>query len=183
MKHALVIGGSGMLAKASIWLANQGYIVSVIGRDASKLEKLCDQHQHIVPVSVDYTDEAACKEAMEHSIASRGAYNLVVAWIHGGIASSEAMVRLLQRELTSAEGAKWQLFHVIGSRADAKQYAQLLHPITDCEYHQIQLGFVIENNGSRWLTNEEIADGVIECVRTKAVYHLVGTLMPESMRP
>lgn len=31
MKHALVIGGSGMLAKVSLWLAENGYTVSVIG--------------------------------------------------------------------------------------------------------------------------------------------------------
>jgi hypothetical protein len=33
MRHALVIGGSGMLAGASLWLARQGREVTVIGRN------------------------------------------------------------------------------------------------------------------------------------------------------
>ncbi|MDR2996156.1 MAG: short-chain dehydrogenase, partial [Bacillus cereus] len=35
--HALVIGGTGMLKKVSIWLCEQGYHVSIIGRDEVKL--------------------------------------------------------------------------------------------------------------------------------------------------
>lgn len=33
MKHALVVGGTGMLADVSIWLVNQGYQVSIIARN------------------------------------------------------------------------------------------------------------------------------------------------------
>ncbi len=183
MKHALVIGGSGMLAKVSLWLANQDYIVSVMGRDMNKLQQLRDQHKHIIPLSVDYNDEAACKEALQHTIVSHGKYDLVVAWIHGGEDHNQSIIRLLQDELGMATDTKWQLFHVLGSRAEAKQYAEFIRTSIDCEYHQIQLGFVIEAHSSRWLTHDEIADGVIEAIQTSTDYHLVGTLTPTSHRP
>ena len=40
MAHALVIGGTGMLADTSLWLVNNGYHVSVIGRSAHRMEDL-----------------------------------------------------------------------------------------------------------------------------------------------
>ncbi len=35
MAHALVIGGTGMLADTTLWLVKNGYDVSVIGRNAN----------------------------------------------------------------------------------------------------------------------------------------------------
>ena len=40
MAHALVIGGTGMLADTSCWLVNDGYHVSVIGRSVHRMEDL-----------------------------------------------------------------------------------------------------------------------------------------------
>lgn len=59
MRHALVIGGSGMLAGASLWLARAGHQVSVIGRNPQKLKRLCDQHPNLHGVSADYSRAAA----------------------------------------------------------------------------------------------------------------------------
>jgi len=50
MNHALVIGGSGMLAGASLWLAQEGYRVTVIGRNPQKLKRLTDQHSNLFGV-------------------------------------------------------------------------------------------------------------------------------------
>ncbi|GIP63126.1 hypothetical protein J32TS6_16810 [Virgibacillus pantothenticus] len=36
-----------------------------------------------------------------------------------------------------------------------------------CLYYQIRLGFVIKGGQSRWLTNEEISDGVIKAIKNK----------------
>ncbi|MEK8198286.1 hypothetical protein [Lysinibacillus sp. FSL M8-0134] len=43
MTHALVIGGTGMLANTSLWLVNNGYHVSVIGRNANRMERLLNK--------------------------------------------------------------------------------------------------------------------------------------------
>ncbi|MGY3190168.1 hypothetical protein ACVWXS_004902 [Lysinibacillus sp. TE18511] len=34
MRHALVVGGTGMLSGVSLWLLNQGYHVSIIARNS-----------------------------------------------------------------------------------------------------------------------------------------------------
>ncbi|HDR4311815.1 TPA: short-chain dehydrogenase, partial [Bacillus anthracis] len=38
--HALVIGGTGMLKRVSIWLCEKRFHVSIIGRDEVKLENV-----------------------------------------------------------------------------------------------------------------------------------------------
>ncbi|WP_309243101.1 hypothetical protein [Bacillus cereus group sp. BfR-BA-01309] len=38
--HALVIGGTGMLKRVSMWLWEKGFHVSIIGRDEVKLENV-----------------------------------------------------------------------------------------------------------------------------------------------
>ncbi|HEC4819224.1 TPA: short-chain dehydrogenase, partial [Bacillus cereus] len=38
--HALVIGGTGMLKKVSMWLCEKRFYVSIIGRDEVKLENV-----------------------------------------------------------------------------------------------------------------------------------------------
>lgn len=68
MKHALVIGGSGMLANTSLWLANEGFTVSVIGRDNHKLIKLTGMSKNIIPISVDYYNERLFSSEIHNSI-------------------------------------------------------------------------------------------------------------------
>lgn len=180
MKHALVIGGSGMLSQTSLWLAEQGYTVSVIGRDIAKLHRLANANPHIIPISVDYSNDIECRNAIKQSITVNGAYDLVVAWIHG---DGVPVIQLLDSEIQDVRSEKWKLFHVLGSRADVDAYVQTIGKLEYCEYHQIQLGFVIEQDGSRWLTHHEIASGVIEGMIGESSYHLVGTLTPWSQKP
>ena len=42
MKHALVVGGTGMLSEVCMWLVNQNYHVSVIGRNPEKMRGLVE---------------------------------------------------------------------------------------------------------------------------------------------
>ena len=57
MNHALVIGGTDMLAKVSLWLSENGYLVSVIGRNPEKMQLLLEQNPaQMIPVLVDYTN-------------------------------------------------------------------------------------------------------------------------------
>ena len=84
MRHALVIGGSGMLAKASLWLADHCDKVSVIGRNPNKLNRLLDQSKcrNIIPIVVDYYDKEQFRNQINHSMANHGPFEMVVAWIH-----------------------------------------------------------------------------------------------------
>ena len=83
-----------MLAKVSLWLAENGHKVFVIGRNKEKLNKLCRQNDCIVPVSVDYRDDLALSRQLESMLGS-GNIELVVAWIH-----SEAAPRALSDQVS-----------------------------------------------------------------------------------
>ncbi|MFN3367436.1 MAG: short-chain dehydrogenase, partial [Exiguobacterium mexicanum] len=113
MKHVLVIGGSGMLAGTVLWLAEVGYHVSIIGRDAEKLSRLTEQAPaRLSAVLVDYRDDWRLKEALRSSIADHGDFDLVGAWIHSDAA--DALTCML-----SALRGGTDVFHVLGSRSNS----------------------------------------------------------------
>ncbi|WP_411347609.1 short-chain dehydrogenase [Paenibacillus sp. WLX2291] len=180
MKHALVIGGSGMLAQTSLWLADQDYFVSIIGRNVTKLKQLSDLKPNITSIPVDYSNEIEFRNAIKQSITANGSYDLVVAWIHG---NGQPIIHMLDSEIKQRSSKKWKLFHVLGSGANVEKYVQSINQTENYAYYQIQLGFVIEPTGSRWLTNTEIASGVMEGIMGDSNYHLVGTLTPWSQKP
>ena len=169
-----------MLAKTSLWLAENGYKVSVIGRNKEKLNKLCQQNDFVIPVSVDYRDYNALGKALER-IMSSGNIEIVVAWIHSEVAPRALQIII---DKTNKQAiTKWKLFHVLGSSSNLDEIARRLETPVQCEYHQVQLGFVLENNTSRWLTNDEISNGVIEAISTNKDRYIVGTLTPWNKRP
>ncbi len=80
--HALAVGASGMLAGAVRGLANAGWRVSVVARNAERLERLAAEHPRIFPLVCDYTDEAAYEAALTVAFAERGAPTLALVWMH-----------------------------------------------------------------------------------------------------
>jgi hypothetical protein len=180
MKHALVVGGSGMLAKASLWLAGNGYLTSVVGRDERKLNKLVNCNSNIIPITIDYRKEEIFREEIRKSIKNNGAYEVVIAWIHN---PEEQIIRIISSEIENASTDEWKLFHVIGSSGDLDQICKTIDISEKCLYHQVQLGFVVTGNRSRWLTHDEISNGVMTCVQNKQKKFVVGTLEPWERRP
>jgi NAD(P)-dependent dehydrogenase (short-subunit alcohol dehydrogenase family) len=180
MSHALVIGGSGMLAEASLWLAGRHGRVTVIGRNRDKLNRLAARDARIHPVSADYYREDAFRVALRASLDEHGPWSLVVAWIHS---QEERVLAMVSEERKRVADSPWSLFHVLGSSSNLDEIERDMIDLDGCDYHQVQLGFVIEGGRSRWLTHAEISGGVIHAIRTGAKRHLVGTLTPWSMRP
>lgn len=177
--HALVIGGSGMLREASLWLTHQGYSTSVIGRNRSKLDSLAAEHSSIFPLSVDYTHLPDLKNIIRESITSHGVFDIIVAWIHN---DQEKVLNVILQEIERVSDKSWQLYHVLGSSDNVDEIKNGVRLTSNCHYYQIQLGFKMENGHSRWLTNSEIATGVIESIENKTNV-LVGQLEPWEMRP
>jgi hypothetical protein len=181
MKHALVIGGSGMLSAATLWLVKEGYHVSVIGRNQERLDHLKNQVSdptNITTLSVDYRQEILLKDRIGGTIERNGPLELVVAWIHSPFKKVLAMVA---REAENPQ--PWRLFHVIGSGANHEEIRMGLSLSENCSYRQVQLGFILDRDTSRWLTHEEISNGVIESIAKDEQYHLIGVLEPENRRP
>ncbi|QFT87520.1 short chain dehydrogenase [Bacillus sp. THAF10] len=169
MKQALVIGGTGMLKEVCIWLTEQDFHVTVVARYPVKMEALiaAASPEKITPVLADYMQTAQLKSKLQ------GQYDLIIAWVHSG---GEAAVQMLLAKTN-------EFYHVLGSRADLKKIKEGLKIPESCNYHQVQLGFILQGESSRWLKNSEIAAGVIEAVKRKQPRSLVGTIEPWEKRP
>ncbi|MGA9226823.1 MAG: short-chain dehydrogenase [Mesobacillus sp.] len=181
MRHALVIGGTGMLAPVSLWLLEQGYSVSVIGRNPNRLESLIEKSSHadITPISVDYRNIGELEKRIAMSIQKNGLFDLIVAWVRTD--AEKALETTIK--LNTVPGHSWELIHVLGSGRNLSETKKKLPISDDCVYRQVQLGFKIEGNHSRWLTNEEISSGVIDGILNSDSVNIVGMVEPTEKRP
>lgn len=182
MQHALVIGGTGMLSGVSLWLLEQGYHVSIIARNSDRMKDLTDQtdlNNRITPLLVDYSNDNELQEKVNETIERNGAIDLVVAWIHS---TAPNAMKIIAKEVSISNRA-WKLFHVLGSSSDLNRIKQEVTVPTGCSYHQVQLGFVIEGGSSRWLTHNEISDGVIEAIEKRNKILTIGQIDSWEKRP
>ncbi|NHM33755.1 short-chain dehydrogenase [Neobacillus terrae] len=177
MKKALVIGGTGMLAEVSLWLSSEGFQVHVLARNKQKMDQLIQKVDsgYISPIFTDYKNESELKKEMT----KLDGIELVVAWIHSD--APMALNTILQE--LSPKTEQFQVFQVVGSRTDLEGLKNSLNLPQNVKYHQIKLGFVIENGGSRWLINKEISSGVIEAIKSNDDVKIVGTVEPWEKRP
>jgi hypothetical protein len=168
-RHALVVGGSGMLAGCCSMLAADGWQVTVVARDEEKLTRATAGDRRLHPLSVDYEDVDAFAAALDEAASARGPIMLAVCWIR-----SWAPQSLLAA--ADAVGADGRLFHVLGSQAsDLSAATGALDNREGLQYRQVQLGAVADGAGRRWLTNDEISAGVYAAVLADRPRYLVGT--------
>jgi len=169
-EHALVVGGSGMLAELCRRLAGSGWQVTVVGRNAAKLARATARDPHLHPLSVDYEDVETFAAALASATGARGPFTLAVCWIR----SWSPPALLAVADSLPAGGS---LFHVLGSQgsdASATAIAELERR-ERLDYRQVQLGAVVEDGRRRWLTDEEISAGVYAAIAADRPYFLVGT--------
>lgn len=182
MKHALVVGGTGMLADVTRWLVNQGYHVSVIGRNPVRMNHLItslEKRERITPLVVDYRNDVDLLMQINRTVQQNGPIELVVAWIHS---VGKKALNVISKELAD-NGHPWRLFHILGSSSNLEEFKQNVGLPHQCKYRQIQLGFFIESGISRWLTHEEICTGIKEAIINDSVQSIVGILEPWEKRP
>ncbi len=181
MKNALVVGGTGMLSNVSLWLVHKGYYVAVIGRDSNKMNSLIKKSPNISlfePILVDYRNEEVLRENLRSFQKKNGKIDLVVAWIHS---IAENALNIIIDEI-SKNNRQLILFHILGSNADLEKIKDNLK-LDSCQYHQVQLGFIRENGYSRWLTNKEISDGIINSIMNDKPLNIIGLSGPKEQRP
>jgi hypothetical protein len=177
-RHALVIGGTGMLAEVSQWLADTGITVSVIGRTSEKHRKLIElaaNPQFIDSLVFDYNDLPSLQRNVKKAITKNGPISLVVSWTH----TSEPLE--VVKTVLSEQKEQWKLVQIKGSRRYFEKDNSLLP--ANCKHRTIYLGFIVENNQSRWLTNQEISEGVIKSIKEDTIETIIGTLQPYDKRP
>ncbi|WP_152658319.1 short-chain dehydrogenase [Oceanobacillus sp. CFH 90083] len=181
MKHVIIFGGTGMLAGATKWLAENAEHISIVGRNKYRLERLRPEHvkNNFELVTLDYRDNVALKEFLQRTIQTYGPVDLVVSWIHS--VAPDAL-SIIFGELQQQK-KPWQLVHIKGSSHDLSAITDEITVPKNCLYCDVQLGFKMEGSFSRWLTHEEISNGVISSIYYNKRKTVIGTLHPWSKRP
>ena len=182
MKHAVVVGGTGMLSGSSLWLLDNAYHVSIIARNANRMNRLIEKtsfQSRVTSVLVDYKNSDELKEKVDATIKQNGNIDLVVAWIHSIAKDAFGIIT----EAVSNNNREWELYHVLGSSSDIDLMKRKIPVPDNCLYHHVQLGFVMEDAHSRWLTHKEISDGVIEAIEQPERIHTIGQIEPWEKRP
>jgi hypothetical protein len=181
LTHTLVVGGTGMLAAATRQLARRSAAVTVVARRPERLDGL--DAEQVELIAVDYRRTDVLLERLEHAVSRHGEFDLALTWVHS---SGEAsLCRLAERLSSQANAAR--LVDVRGSalaRPDSSsERHQFLSGLDGIEYQRVILGFVRDGGHSRWLTDREISEGVIEAVDDGDGERIVGVVEPWHQRP
>ncbi|SNZ16161.1 hypothetical protein SAMN05421503_2874 [Terribacillus aidingensis] len=178
MSHFLVIGGTGMLADAVLDWNRKGHTVTVVARTKEKLKRLVcraasPQNLHIV--QSDYLQ----LEHFTNQLAQLSAPDVIVSWIHR---SGNDAVQWLCNHYKKPNN-RIAFFHIKGSNAHNPKQNFIPQYSYSISYHEVILGFQLDDGAPRWLTNTEIAAGVLHLAEQKLPRYIVGTVEPWSMRP
>ena len=174
-RHVLIAGGSGMLAPLARRFIDQADHVSVLARNEKRIRAIAGD---VDPVVCDYNDGAALSEALNLIAAP----DLVIAWIHGRAPSA-------RRALAECVVAEGRFVQILGSAHGDPAHPERLVEMAKAaeglpiDYQAVVLGFVHERTTSRWLSNDEISDGVFRAIEAEQPLAIVGTVEPWSARP
>lgn len=188
MSHALVAGGTGMLRNVTLYLLKKYDTVSVIARSGEGFKRLEAEAGEYLPrlnkIRLDYTHYSDLTNSLIKSIKKFGEISLGISWIH----SSAPLAPLLIAKVINHTSRQCDFYEVLGSAyADPanenKNREEEFAMFKNINYHKIILGFIIEGNTPRWLTNEEISTGVIESVEKNIKSKTIGVTEPWELKP
>ncbi|RTR36307.1 SDR family NAD(P)-dependent oxidoreductase [Robertmurraya yapensis] len=187
-EHVLVVGGFGMLKGVVEFFIVQGMAVSVVGRTLSKMQNLAQEFKNLPgtmnPIAIDYTNTDDFIRAISHAITQYGPITTSVNWIHS--TAPHAPQALLELQNTSSPDSTF--LRLLGSaygnpekKSNDQDFMKKAYP--NIHYREVILGFVLEVASSRWLTHQEICQGVIETIEDPVAQKIIGTVSPWSKRP
>jgi hypothetical protein len=182
MRNALIIGASGMLSGLVPKLMAQEYQVFAIGRSRERLaalEEACAPWgPRLTVMALDYRDTDRLARWVAHIQLLHGPLDAVVAWIHG---NPTAVLSAVGQAVEGYRQFPWDLYHVVGLRASLSP-PQPPAGLSHCRYHRIVLGFLEEGERTRWLSHEEIVQGVYAAFQDQQDRE-VGQVRPYANRP
>lgn len=187
MPHILIVGGTGMLSGVTDYFTLHGFTVSVIARNSSGLNKLIEsksEHGFINPVKVDYSDYSSLEERLNSAIDNYGEIDTAVCWIHSTAPEAPYIIA----DVLNDQNVRCKYFHVLGCEETdpKKETPDIKHSFerfVNIIYKKIILGFVIDEDASRWLTNAEICNGVTDAVISERDSFIVGKAEPFERHP
>ena len=185
MKRILVIGGTGMLRLVTEYFISNNFHVSVVARDIEKLKYFTNKYPFIKTIDLishDYSDADNFIKTIENKIDEHGSFDIIIGWIHShAVHSLTRLINVLEKYNNQTI-----LYHIKGSEyydPTKRGYFQKININHKLDYREIFLGFKIENNCSRWLTDTEISNGVINAVESGIKKAIVGNIEPWELRP
>lgn len=182
-----------MLRGVVLHLARGGWTVSVVARDAGRLDRLAAEAAaaggRVHPIALDYADDDALHDALTAAIAAFGPLALAVPWIRPGAPrATDTIARAADVGAGEAAPRRCRFFRILGSAAadpalERRGKGERYRTMEGLAYREIVLGFRIEGDRARWNTNEEIAAGVVEAIEADSEAHVIGVVRPWAMRP
>lgn len=175
-----------MLKEVSRKLAYEYDTVSVVARNSHRLYSLRRETMHLKgnldPIQVDYTDYIKLREEIDLSIERYGSISLAVSWIHSTAPEASSIVA----NSINSQQEEFRFFDILGSASADPSKEKLLPDLAKLDYikyRQIILGFVLEEDKSRWLTDEEISSGVLKAIEEDKARSVIGVTEPWDKRP
>ncbi len=174
-----------MLQDVAGYFTAQGYYVTVLARNAGRLyalkKRFIKQPGKIIPIAQDYRDWKTSIQKINDVTEKICTVDIAVLWIHatGKIFSDKL------KEFLFTHNPEIIVYQLLGSAS--------IHPIslTNIEwkknhpdrYREIYLGYVQNGSSTRWLTDKEIAGGVIRAIENDVQDYIVGDLEPWNQKP
>ena len=152
LKRALIIGGTGMLAETSRWIATQAAQTVLAARHPEGLAAEIGG----VPWVMDWQDQCSGLS----TLVSMPEFDLVLAWLHqSGL--------WLAEHLQSKVAMGGRFVHVHSSAAAKPEVfaRRAVPPRAGIHSQNIILGRQLENGHSRWLTTDEINTGILNALQ------------------
>ncbi|MGE7692573.1 hypothetical protein ACQKNC_00440 [Lysinibacillus sp. NPDC094177] len=113
------------------------------------------------PLIVEYTNYNSFKLALIESQQTKGSIDGIIAWIHG---SDKRIWESLFQAIPNTKNVIF--YHIKGSSSYINNDRTKSYLLSNIIYREVKLGFIIEGkNSSRWLTNNEIAHGIIDAIK------------------
>lgn len=186
--HALVVGGTGMLRGVVRRFLAEGWRTSVVARGRQRMESLEREAGglpgSVVPLLVDYRNEPDLEHSIGQSQVLHGPISVAVCWIHACAPGAPGVVA----KAIGSSVAPPRLIHV---RASATTYpgerpqagGRATWRARGVEYAEVILGYLRRGESSRWLTDDEICEGVWRAYTDALATSVVGRIDPWDERP
>ena len=174
----LVIGGTGMLRPAVGELLQQGHTVVTVARSPERAAAAVEHPGTFVPVVARWEDPPALVDAVLAATSGQLASGAIL-WVHTPHRTA------LMHELARALVTDPVVLHTWGSAVtDPRLVPQEERDMPRRgDVLDVFLGYALEGNQRRWLTNAEVSAGVLEAWTHRLTNHAVGQIDPWDQRP
>ena len=151
---ALIIGGTGMLAEASAYVACNVRTTILASRHPEKLAK----ELHAVPLKLDWN----VREPTIMVLRQNSNFDLIISWLHE---DGAWLIPYLETMLVD----HGRLIRVLGSSSHEFDCRKNL----PARQQYVSLGWINCADGRRWLTHSEISNAVIKAIKTPEQRHII----------